>query len=133
MGEEKDIPARVTLLELPSRNENRVKNLLSVADCKMYWQKSGDGIFTFPPSKIHFYCLAVIQVPREVSCDFFYCKNCCYSKIRVWGVNLDEIHAQVIKLGPGLVWVLFRFTASAGYIPPVIRLRKFPQIVVVFI
>nr|SVE70275.1 EOG090X01UY [Daphnia similis]SVE70899.1 EOG090X01UY [Daphnia similis]SVE71530.1 EOG090X01UY [Daphnia similis]SVE72163.1 EOG090X01UY [Daphnia similis] len=42
VGEEKDTPARVTLLELPSRNEVRVKNLFSVADCKMYWQKSGD-------------------------------------------------------------------------------------------
>ncbi len=42
VAEEKDTPARVTLLELPSRNEVRVKNLFSVAECKMYWQKSGD-------------------------------------------------------------------------------------------
>jgi len=42
VAEEKDTPARVTLLEVPSRNEARVKNLFSVADCKMYWQKSGD-------------------------------------------------------------------------------------------
>ncbi|CAG0900020.1 unnamed protein product [Darwinula stevensoni] len=42
MAEEKDIPARVTLLEIPSRNEIRVKNLFNVADCKMHWQKSGD-------------------------------------------------------------------------------------------
>jgi len=36
------VPARVTLMEMPSRNEVRVKNLFSVADCKMHWQKSGD-------------------------------------------------------------------------------------------
>jgi len=42
VAEEKDTPARVTLLEVPSRNEVRVKNLFSVAECKMYWQKSGD-------------------------------------------------------------------------------------------
>ena len=42
VAEEKDTPARVTLLDIPSRNEARVKNLFSVADCKMYWQKSGD-------------------------------------------------------------------------------------------
>merc|ERR1712241_602512 len=42
VAEDKDVPARVVLLELPSRNEIRVKNLFSVADCKMHWQKSGD-------------------------------------------------------------------------------------------
>lgn len=42
VAEDKDVPARVTLLEVPSRNETRAKNLFNVADCKMYWQKSGD-------------------------------------------------------------------------------------------
>jgi len=42
VAEDKDVPARVVLLELPSRNEIRVKNLFSVADCKMHWQKCGD-------------------------------------------------------------------------------------------
>jgi translation initiation factor 3 subunit B len=42
VAEDKDVPARVTLLEIPSRNEIRAKNLFSVADCKMHWQKSGD-------------------------------------------------------------------------------------------
>ncbi|XP_069695662.1 eukaryotic translation initiation factor 3 subunit B [Periplaneta americana] len=42
VAEDKDVPARVTLLEIPSRNEIRAKNLFNVADCKMHWQKSGD-------------------------------------------------------------------------------------------
>merc|ERR1719189_3135274 len=42
VGEDKDVPARVVLLEIPSRKELRVKNLFNVADCKMHWQKSGD-------------------------------------------------------------------------------------------
>ena len=42
VAEDKDVPARVTLVEVPSRNEVRVKNLFNVADCKMHWQKSGD-------------------------------------------------------------------------------------------
>ena len=42
VAEDKDVPARVTLLEIPSRNEVRVKNLFNVADCKMHWQKTGD-------------------------------------------------------------------------------------------
>ncbi|XP_023247226.1 eukaryotic translation initiation factor 3 subunit B isoform X2 [Copidosoma floridanum] len=40
--EDKDVPARVTLMEIPSRNEIRKNNLFNVADCKIYWQKSGD-------------------------------------------------------------------------------------------
>merc|ERR1719510_1478725 len=42
VSEDKDVPARVTLVEIPSRNEVRVKNLFNVADCKMHWQKTGD-------------------------------------------------------------------------------------------
>lgn len=42
VAEDKDVPARVTLLEIPNRNEIRNKNLFSVADCKIHWQKSGD-------------------------------------------------------------------------------------------
>jgi len=42
VAEDKDVPARVVLLEIPSRNELRVKNLFNVADCMMHWQKSGD-------------------------------------------------------------------------------------------
>ncbi|XP_043485001.1 eukaryotic translation initiation factor 3 subunit B [Leptopilina heterotoma] len=40
--EDKNNPARVTLLEIPSRNEIRYKNLFNVAECKIFWQKSGD-------------------------------------------------------------------------------------------
>lgn len=42
VAEDKDVPARVVLMEVPSRNELRVKNLFNVADCKMHWQKCGD-------------------------------------------------------------------------------------------
>jgi len=42
VAEDQNVPARVTLLEIPSRNELRAKNLFNVADCKMHWQKCGD-------------------------------------------------------------------------------------------
>ncbi|XP_023327407.1 eukaryotic translation initiation factor 3 subunit B [Eurytemora carolleeae] len=42
VAEDKDVPARVVLLEIPHRKEIRVKNLFNVADCKMHWQKCGD-------------------------------------------------------------------------------------------
>ncbi|XP_033630442.1 eukaryotic translation initiation factor 3 subunit B-like [Asterias rubens] len=35
-------PARVTLVEIPSRKELRAKTLFNVADCKIHWQKQGD-------------------------------------------------------------------------------------------
>ncbi|CAH2036962.1 unnamed protein product, partial [Iphiclides podalirius] len=39
VAEDKDVPARVTLLELPNRTEIRSKNLFSVADCKIHLLK----------------------------------------------------------------------------------------------
>lgn len=42
VSEDKDVPARVILMDIPGRNEIRSKNLFNVADCKIYWQKSGD-------------------------------------------------------------------------------------------
>ncbi|KAJ3157787.1 Translation initiation factor 3 subunit b [Geranomyces variabilis] len=37
-----NIPARVSLMRLPSREVLRTKNLFNVIDCKLYWQQSGD-------------------------------------------------------------------------------------------
>ncbi|CAL5382545.1 unnamed protein product [Camellia sinensis] len=35
-------PAKVSLIQIPSKEELRQKNLFSVSDCKMYWQSNGD-------------------------------------------------------------------------------------------
>ncbi|VFQ93689.1 unnamed protein product [Cuscuta campestris] len=35
-------PARVSLVQIPSKEEVRQKNLFSVSDCKMYWQNNGE-------------------------------------------------------------------------------------------
>jgi len=42
VNEEKTVPARVVLMELPSKNEIRSKNLVNVVECKMHWQNLGD-------------------------------------------------------------------------------------------
>ncbi|KAI4456592.1 eukaryotic translation initiation factor 3 eif3 -related [Holotrichia oblita] len=42
VAEDKDVPAKVTLLDIPNKAETRNKNLFNVADCKIHWQKSGD-------------------------------------------------------------------------------------------
>ncbi|XP_071813465.1 eukaryotic translation initiation factor 3 subunit B-like [Apostichopus japonicus] len=60
--EAKDSPARVTLLEIPSRKELRVKNLFNVGDCKMHWQTQGDYL-----------CVKVDRVTKSKkvqSCNF---------------------------------------------------------------
>lgn len=44
VAEDKDVPARVSLIEIPSRKELRSNNLFNVADCKMHWQKSGNSL-----------------------------------------------------------------------------------------
>ncbi|KAL6655310.1 hypothetical protein ACP70R_006136 [Stipagrostis hirtigluma subsp. patula] len=35
-------PARVSLVQIPGKEELRQKNLFSVSDCKMYWQNNGE-------------------------------------------------------------------------------------------
>ncbi|GMH04540.1 hypothetical protein Nepgr_006380 [Nepenthes gracilis] len=35
-------PARVSLIQIPSKEELRQKNLFSVSDCKIYWQSNGE-------------------------------------------------------------------------------------------
>lgn len=42
MPEQKNVPARVVLINIPKRTELCKKNIFGVADCKMHWQKQGD-------------------------------------------------------------------------------------------
>jgi translation initiation factor 3 subunit B len=42
VAEETEVPAKVTLMEIPKKRDIRTKNLFNVADCKIHWQKSGD-------------------------------------------------------------------------------------------
>jgi len=35
-------PAKVVIMEIPSKNEKHQKNLFNVTDCKLYWQNNGD-------------------------------------------------------------------------------------------
>lgn len=42
VAEHKNVPARVVLMEIPSKTEIRSKNLVNVVECKMFWQNQGD-------------------------------------------------------------------------------------------
>ncbi|KTG47803.1 hypothetical protein cypCar_00018043 [Cyprinus carpio] len=53
LGPDKDIPARVTLMQFPSCLEIRVRNLFNVVDCKLHWQQQGDYL-----------CVKVDRTPR---------------------------------------------------------------------
>ncbi|XP_071493342.1 eukaryotic translation initiation factor 3 subunit B-like [Diadema antillarum] len=57
--EEKENPARVTLIAVPSRRELRVKNLFNVADCKLHWQKQG-----------HYLCVKVDRLSKSKKNQF---------------------------------------------------------------
>jgi len=40
--EDRDIPARVNIISIPEKDNLSNRNLFTVAECKMHWQKSGD-------------------------------------------------------------------------------------------
>lgn len=42
IAENNEVPAKVALMSFPTKEEIRFKNLFNVADCRIYWQKSGD-------------------------------------------------------------------------------------------
>jgi len=44
VAQDSNVLARVVLMELPSKNEIRSKNLFNVSDCKMYWESNGDYV-----------------------------------------------------------------------------------------
>lgn len=44
VAEGQNVLAKVVLMEIPTKNEIRSKNLVNVMTCKMYWQSSGDYI-----------------------------------------------------------------------------------------
>ncbi|CAG0895495.1 unnamed protein product [Cyprideis torosa] len=44
VAEDQNIPAKVSLLAIPSREEVRTANLFNVADCRIHWQKTGDYV-----------------------------------------------------------------------------------------
>ena len=40
--EERDTPARVVVVKIPNRETFCQKNLFTVKDCRLHWQKNGD-------------------------------------------------------------------------------------------
>lgn len=42
VAETGNTPARVVLLDIPSRRERRTQNLFNVQDCRLHWQSKGD-------------------------------------------------------------------------------------------
>lgn len=55
-------PARVCLIEIPSRNELRVRNLFNVADCKLHWQRSGEHLCV----KVDRYSKKKVEIKEKV-------------------------------------------------------------------
>merc|ERR1719310_1756183 len=86
VGEAKDVPARVVLLEIPSRKELRVKNLFNVADCKMHWQKSG-----------HYLCVKVDRYRKMLeNKDVKYAGM--YHNFEIFHMNEKQIPVDTVKI-----------------------------------
>lgn len=61
-------PARVVLMDMPSKTEIRSKQLFNVADCKMYWHKQGDYLCV----QVHRYTKAKKEKNDEIKYSGLY-------------------------------------------------------------
>ncbi|KAH8096621.1 translation initiation factor eIF-3b [Cristinia sonorae] len=72
-------PARVTVMEFPSRQILRQKNLFSVTECKLYWQNQGD-----------FLC---VQVDRHTKT-----KKSIFCNLEIFRVREKDFPVEVVEL-----------------------------------
>ncbi|CAG8445506.1 7837_t:CDS:2 [Ambispora leptoticha] len=72
-------PARVTLMQIPSKEILRTKNLFSVSDCKMHWQSNGD-----------FLC---VKVDRHTKT-----KKSTFANLEIFRVREKDIPVEVIEI-----------------------------------
>ncbi|CAG8519052.1 20482_t:CDS:10 [Gigaspora rosea] len=72
-------PARVTLLNIPSKEILRTRNLVNVTDCKIHWQSNGD-----------FLC---VKVDRHTKT-----KKSTFSNLEIFRVREKDIPVEVIEV-----------------------------------
>ncbi|CAG8453165.1 798_t:CDS:2 [Diversispora eburnea] len=72
-------PARVTLLNIPSKEIVRTRNLVNVSDCKMHWQSNGD-----------FLC---VKVGRHTKT-----KKSTFTNLEIFRVREKDIPVEVIEV-----------------------------------
>ncbi|THH31902.1 hypothetical protein EUX98_g2282 [Antrodiella citrinella] len=79
MPEVANQPARVTVMEFPSRQIMRQKNLFNVTECKLYWQNQGD-----------FLC---VQVDRHTKT-----KKSIFCNLEIFRVREKDFPVEVVEL-----------------------------------
>ncbi|KAK8445414.1 hypothetical protein SEVIR_9G321100v4 [Setaria viridis] len=72
-------PARVSLVQIPGKEELRQKNLFSVSDCKMYWQNNGEYL--------------AVQVDRYTKT-----KKSTYTGFELFRIKERDIPIEVLEL-----------------------------------
>ncbi|KAF9898492.1 Translation initiation factor 3 subunit b [Lobosporangium transversale] len=72
-------PARVTLLNIPSQEIVRTKNLFNVTDCKLHWQNQGD-----------FLCVKVDRHTKN--------KKVTFSNLEIFRVREKDIPVEVVEV-----------------------------------
>ncbi|KAK3130438.1 hypothetical protein QOZ80_6BG0493420 [Eleusine coracana subsp. coracana] len=74
-----NLPARVSLVQIPGKEELRQKNLFSVSDCKIYWQKNGEYL--------------AVQVDRYTKT-----KKSTYTGFELFRIKERDIPIEVLEL-----------------------------------
>ena len=86
-----NVPARISLIQLPSRNEVRSKNLFNVSDVKMFWQSQGDYFAV----KVDHHTKS--KRARTVALNCFVCVNLCVR----WKSSLCQTNRKRLSLSRG--------------------------------
>ena len=83
--EQKQIPARVTILAVPSRKEVRVKNLFNATDIRLNWHKLG-----------RYLCVKVDRFSKTKKVSFS-TNNALREQLVLSGINAETIACSVVR------------------------------------
>ncbi|KAI9905619.1 hypothetical protein PsorP6_014299 [Peronosclerospora sorghi] len=79
-----NVPARVSLVELPSRREVRQKNLFNVSDCKLHWHPNGS-----------FLCVKVTRHSKS--------KKTMYTNFELFRVHEQLVPVEMLEIKDSIV------------------------------
>lgn len=92
--EQGNTPARVTLVEIPSRKELRQKNLVNVSDCTIYWHPDGTYL-----------CVKVLRHTKS--------KKTTFTSLELFRVNEPLVPVEMIEMKTDVV--AFAWEPNGGH------------------
>lgn len=79
-----NVPARVTLVEIPSRRELRQKNLVNVSDCSIFWHPDG-----------HYVCVRVTRHTKS--------KKTTFTSLELFRVNEPLVPVEMLEMKSNVI------------------------------